>query len=272
MSAVSSFERRERCPACGSDRIAVAFDRQSWGRQFAGSADRRGGLAGMMEAEPALAFEAMLRCGACGTLFTDRVPELAALDSFYQSYHGNDGYLNKAARKLALEKRRVFMLKWLTSGRRFLDAGCNIGCAVEAARWNGFAATGLDLSTEALRIGRERFPRNRFLHGTIEVLQRGEVFDLVYCTEVLEHVPDPQRFLRSLAGTVASGGVLFLTTPDAGHSSVRDKLIGWDQVKPPEHIALFTKAGLRQALAPLFRTLWFVPNRKPGIQLAARRA
>ena len=225
-----------------------------------------------MEADPELGFGDMLRCDLCGTLFTDHVPAMPALSRFYEAYYANDGYLKKVERKLALEKRRVFMTKWLTSGRRFLDVGCNIGCAVEAARWNGFTATGIDLTPYALRIARERFPNNRFLQGTIDVLEGGSMFDLIYCTEVLEHVPDPRGFLHSLVGRVARGGVLFLTTPDAGHFSIRNRLMGWDQVKPPEHITLFTKHGLRKALAPFFKTIWFMPNRKPGIQMVARRA
>jgi len=224
-----------------------------------------------MAADPALAFEHMLRCDVCGTLFTDHIPTIPALNGFYQAVYANDGYLNKLERKLALEKRRVFALKWLTSGRRFLDIGCNIGCAVEAARWNGFAATGIDLSEYAMQIARERFSKNRFLQGTIDVLDAGSVFDLVYCSEVVEHVSDPPGFFRSLSGTVASGGVLMLTTPDAGHFSVRNNQIDWDSVKPPEHITLFTKAGLKYALTPYFKSIWFLPNRKPGIQLIARR-
>jgi 2-polyprenyl-3-methyl-5-hydroxy-6-metoxy-1,4-benzoquinol methylase len=162
-------------------------------------------------------------------------------------------------------------LKWLMAGRRFLDVGCNIGCAVEGARRNGFVSTGLDLSDFALKIARNRFPQNRFIFGTIDAAETTTKYDLVYCTEVLEHVASPQDFLRSLASLVASGGILFLTTPDAGHVSLRGNTINWGQVKPPEHITLFTRSGLREALAPYFRSIWFWPNMKPGIHLIARR-
>jgi SAM-dependent methyltransferase len=37
--------------------------------------------------------------------------------------------------------------------------------------------------------------------------------DLVLCSEVLEHVPEPGRFVAGLAGLLAPGGVLVLTTP-----------------------------------------------------------
>lgn len=38
-------------------------------------------------------------------------------------------------------------------------------------------------------------------------------FDLVLCTEVLEHVPDPDQALREVKRTMTSDGLLLLTTP-----------------------------------------------------------
>jgi 2-polyprenyl-6-hydroxyphenyl methylase / 3-demethylubiquinone-9 3-methyltransferase len=42
----------------------------------------------------------------------------------------------------------------------------------------------------------------------------GETFDLVTCLEVIEHVADPAAFVRGLAGAVAEGGLLVLSTPN----------------------------------------------------------
>jgi 2-polyprenyl-3-methyl-5-hydroxy-6-metoxy-1,4-benzoquinol methylase len=262
---------RMACPACGSAALTARFDRERWSRQFNGSLDVRKTFADIMAADPRLAFEQMLSCDNCGTLFTDRVPPIGALGDFYTSHYGDTVSVDKMAKKLALEKRRIFLLKWLTGGRRFLDVGCNIGCAVEAARWNGFSTTGLELNPEAVKIARRHFPDNQFLSSTIDDLADTRAFDLVYCTEVVEHVPNVASFIESLARTLAPGGILFLSTPDAGHFSVRRDLFAWDAVKPPEHLTLFTKAGLRHALKPFFRAPRFFPNQKPGIQMIARR-
>jgi 2-polyprenyl-3-methyl-5-hydroxy-6-metoxy-1,4-benzoquinol methylase len=264
-------QSRTTCPACASGHLTAQFDRQSWSHQFEHTADVRETFAGMMCADPRLAFDKMLLCNDCGTLFPDRVPPIEALSDFYTSHYGDTVHVGKMAKKLALEKRRIFLLKWLTSGRRFLDVGCNIGCAVEAARWNGFTATGIELNSEAVKIARQNFPNNQFLQSTIDELTATQTFDIVYCTEVVEHVPDTSKFIESLARALVPGGILFLSTPDAGHFSVRRHLFTWEAVKPPEHLTLFTKAGLRHALRPYFKALWFFPNQKPGIQLIARR-
>jgi 2-polyprenyl-3-methyl-5-hydroxy-6-metoxy-1,4-benzoquinol methylase len=264
-------QSRTTCPACGSVELAAQFDRESWSGQFEHTADVRRTFADMMCTDSRLAFENMLMCNKCGTLFPNRVPPMEALSHFYTSHYGDTVHVEKMAKKLALEKRRIFLLKWLTRGRRFLDVGCNIGCAVEAARWNGFTATGIELNPEAVKIARHNFPGNQFLQSTIDELGAMQVFDMVYCTEVVEHVPDTNKFIESLARAVAPGGILFLSTPDAGHFSVRRRLFTWEAVKPPEHLTLFTKTGLRHAFKSYFKALWFFPNQKPGIQLIARR-
>ncbi len=240
-------------------------------REAARSHDVRKEFAARIEADPRLTFDQMLSCEDCGTLFTDRVPPLDALSDFYTGFYGDAARVDKMGKKLALEKRRVFLLKWLTRGRRFLDVGCNIGCAVEAARWNGFAATGLELNPEAVKVARRTFPRNEFAQSTLDELAEGREFDMIFCTEVVEHVSHPDSFLDSLSRALTPGGMLFLTTPDAGHFSVRQRLPSWDNVKPPEHLTLFTKLGLRRAMRPYFRAPRFFPNPKPGIQLIARR-
>jgi len=42
----------------------------------------------------------------------------------------------------------------------------------------------------------------------------GRCFDLVVNTKVLEHVPEPEPFVRHLAADVAIGGALFIEVPD----------------------------------------------------------
>lgn len=267
---------RHLCPACGA-KGTPAFEEEAWRAWARGRGTAPARMEAAIAADPRLSFGRMLRCPGCATLFTARVADGAALRDFYRAYYGNDGYRGKLRRKLGFERRRLLMLRLLAMvrggrGRRFLDAGCNIGCAVEAARFWGMQATGLEPDPNAIAIAQALFPRNRFLCGTIADLPADERFDLVMCTEVVEHVPDPAAFLRGLAQVAAPGGLLFLTTPNAGcHAALADPM-RWQEMKPPEHQTLFSRAGLATLLRRDFAAIRFVPNRKGGNQVLARRA
>ncbi|HEY6537889.1 MAG TPA: class I SAM-dependent methyltransferase [Candidatus Dormibacteraeota bacterium] len=93
-----------------------------------------------------------------------------------------------------------------------LDAGCAIGFLVQALRAQGVAAEGVDVSTWAIsQVPEEVAPFCRV--GSL-VDELSQVYDLITCIEVLEHLP------AGLASDVVanlcrnSRVVLFSSTPD----------------------------------------------------------
>lgn len=124
-----------------------------------------------------------------------------------------------------------------TPGRRtLLDVGCGFGFAVDFWRRSvGGEAVGVELADYG-QIGA------RALDITVydQLLQdcaplAGRTFDVVYASEVIEHVPDPRAFVALLASYVAPAGVLVLTTPAA------------EFVRPASHLPT-----VHAALAPGF--------------------
>lgn len=62
-------------------------------------------------------------------------------------------------------------------------------------------------------------------------------FDGLLCTQVLEHVFEPEAFVRELARVLRSGGVLVLAVPFA-----------WDEHEQPVDFARYSSFGLRALL------------------------
>ena len=109
---------------------------------------------------------------------------------------------------------------------------------------------------------------NRFAEGP----DRFEAFDVVYCSEVIEHAPDANRFAASLASLLRPGGVLYLTTPDISHWRRPREMGRWDAYTPPEHCLYFTPVSLARLLDR--HGLGVVRRRfawKPGIKVFARK-
>ena len=217
----------------------------------------------------------LLRCNGCGLVFLDPLPTFDDIRSLYNNGYQNTtaGYLTKVGKKLRRSRQRVAEFKRYVPGGRFLDVGCNGGFMVEAAREAGFEAFGVELDPFSIDYARRHYPRNTYFLGRIEDFVRTTTrFDAVYCSEVIEHVPDLNAFVAAIAAVMKPEAVLYITTPDISHWRRPQNLKRWDGFDPPAHCIYFNPENFGRLLAnhglTVFRKqfAW-----KPGIKFFARR-
>jgi len=96
-------------------------------------------------------------------------------------------------------------------GDRILDAGCGMGDLL--LHLKNYEAIGVDLSKDYIEIAKER--GLNVTVGRIEKMPypRGW-FDMVVCTDVLEHVLDLNKAVRELLRVLRPGGTLIVRTPN----------------------------------------------------------
>ncbi len=101
-------------------------------------------------------------------------------------------------------------------GKTALDVGCGAGLLAEPLARLGAKVTGVDASSELIAVAREHAEAMGLDvdYRAADVLEIEGAFDLVTCMEVIEHVADPAAFLGALAGRLAPGGLLILSTPN----------------------------------------------------------
>ncbi|MFP3944159.1 MAG: class I SAM-dependent methyltransferase [Alphaproteobacteria bacterium] len=211
------------------------------------------------------------QCGECRTAFVSPMPAGEVLDAFYSRYAKTPKYLRKQEKKVARAKLRLRFLP-VRRGMRFLDVGCNAGFAVKAALDRGLDARGIDIDREAIATAQSWLPPDRFEAASVEdYAARGHRADFIYSSEVLEHVPDPDRFAAALRDVLVPGGRLYITCPDAGHWLRPRNFLEWQAVRPPEHLVYYTRAGLRALFARHgFGRIRFRPHTKPSHRMTAR--
>ncbi len=102
-------------------------------------------------------------------------------------------------------------------GKRALDMGCGAGLLAEPLARLGATVTGVDAAPESIAVARH----HALGLGLSIDFRIGDAppdvsapFDLVTCLEVIEHVGDPAGFVAQLAGALAPGGLLILSTPN----------------------------------------------------------
>jgi 2-polyprenyl-6-hydroxyphenyl methylase/3-demethylubiquinone-9 3-methyltransferase len=97
-----------------------------------------------------------------------------------------------------------------------LDVGCGGGLISEPLCRLGASVTGIDPSPENIKVAKEH--ANNFLLDVqynsclIEHLDDRKTYDAVLSLEVLEHVPNPEQFVRTCFEKVSPGGILILST------------------------------------------------------------
>ena len=101
------------------------------------------------------------------------------------------------------------------SGLRVLDVGCGGGILSEALAERGATVVGIDLAESALQAAEAHRAGQAVeyrLESSRETAARGEVFDVVTCMEMLEHVADPAAVLRDIHALLKPGGWAFFST------------------------------------------------------------
>jgi SAM-dependent methyltransferase len=149
-----------------------------------------------------------------------------------------------------LDLRRGFALANIAAGDRVLDLGSGTGDLTADLAGAGARAVGVEVAESAVERARSRHPEIDFRLAPIDGALPFEdgAFDVVWSSEVIEHVADTGRWLSEARRVLAPGGRLLLTTPS--HGRVRLALHGLERYSEPlgDHLHLYTARSLRDVL------------------------
>jgi len=141
--------------------------------------------------------------------------------------------------------------KW-TKKRKLLDIGSGPGYFIKSGQDCGFEVTGLEPSIEAVRYAKKlgvKVINDFFSSQTVKKLGR---FDIVSMNLVLEHIPDPETFLKNVNQILKPGGILFIISPNDYNpfQNILKEKMKFDPwwVSPMQHINYFNFDSITKLL------------------------
>lgn len=128
--------------------------------------------------------------------------------------------------------------------KNILDAGCGEGFSLhKISEYNiGEKLEGIDYSNEAILIGKKLFPNLSLKQASIyDLPYKDNTFDLVLCTEVLEHLENPKKGLQEIVRV--SKKYILVSVPNEPFFMMSNFLRGKNVMQfgnDPEHIQHWT--------------------------------
>jgi ubiquinone/menaquinone biosynthesis C-methylase UbiE len=172
-------------------------------------------------------------------------------------HYGNDRLYNHPSRIVRMIQaqriRTIINFMEIAGSDAVLDAGCGEGY-IFLRLPQSRRRVGIDLSPTALEIAARRNPDIEWIRGDVEKMPfDAATFDKVCCSEVIEHVLDPEAVLKELHRVVKPTGRVIITVPnERTMNRVKDMVLG-------------TRLGRRMFPDIPIRTEWHLTEYTPRL-------
>lgn len=170
-------------------------------------------------------------------------------DQFWSDYHAELGgwEVRRLAAILEALSHVLDDLRRPPARPRICDLGCGRGwLALELTKFGD--VLGVDLSPGGIALAQERYRPAQFECQNILTWRADREFDLVVCSEVIEHIMDKPQLVATIRSILRPGGYAIVTTPNGRLKKAHDRAFKWGQMvedwsTPSELKTLFANAG-----------------------------
>ncbi|HOV14076.1 MAG TPA: class I SAM-dependent methyltransferase [Spirochaetota bacterium] len=190
-----------------------------------------------------------VRCHGCNLVFQNPQESITVTKSRYNNdyfiYEVNNQHNFFNLVEKTLNDFKIFDL--IPDNSNILEVGSATGLFLKFMKEKGHNATGIEICEESVSYGKKNYGVN-LINTTLEEANfQQNSFDFIHFSHLIEHLNNPQDFLKTIYKILKIGGYAMITTPNSKglFSNIFNE--NWRCIVS-DHLFLFDKNNLKKML------------------------
>lgn len=208
-------------------------------------------------------YKILFKCANCGFAWVDMdISDSFLSDIYAEKYFFGVEYVDYLKEKQALQKNfernLQILIKFVPSGT-LLEIGSAFGFFLDLAK-KYYEVTGVDISAYACKYAKESLGLNIICDNFLKMELKENSYDAIVAWATLEHLNNPNLFIKKISRLLKTGGIFACSTVDIGALLPRIQKNRWRQIHPPTHLNFFSKKSLLHLLSKYGLTPFYCKN------------
>lgn len=218
--------RIESCPVCG----------HADGREVLRAPDR---LHGRNEQYT------LARCEVCSLVWLKEPPKPEEMHKHYTAAYNEFIAAGGEKARDRWNVRKETLARHKQAGV-LLDLGCSSGSFLTSMRGRSWNLYGIEMSPESANVAAINSGGEIFVGTILNAPFGQEMFDVVTCFDVLEHLQEPVKVMKKVAGWLKPNGIFFVQVPNIDSAEARIFGRYWQGLELPRHLFHYSPDSLRR--------------------------
>jgi len=194
--------------------------------------------------EDCASFFSLLRCSSCSHTWLENQPTPTELKYYYgPDYHRAVGAAGEKSPKRRWGQQVEVITKF-KSGGLVLDIGCSSGGFLAYLKSDRWRLYGIEADQPTAERARASTGAEVFAGDVADASFPDDTFDLVTCSDVLEHLYEPGGVFRKVYHWLKPGGIFYVFVPNIMSWEARVFRSYWYGLDLPRHLHHFSKKSL----------------------------